>query len=224
MIHMTCACGKRMKAGPGLVGRSVKCPQCGASLVVPAVSTAPLRPASATSPTGPSPVVAATRRARISYTCPHCGSPLEADAIHAGSEARCGTCGGRTIVPNRRGGFVNPTVSCFAPATIPSAAANRGAISVPILISAIANLVLGIVWISTCFGAVLGVPMLVLSIFEFIHYSKSDELSSAKFASKAETLGILEVIEGLCLNLVSLVCGILVLIHVGKYRKQTGLR
>lgn len=62
--------------------------------------------------------------------------------------------------------------------------------------------------------------MFILCVFEFWLYGESDRLPPHKLASRAGTLGIFEIICGL-FNLVSFVCGIIVLINIGKYKRRS---
>jgi hypothetical protein len=110
---------------------------------------------------------------------------------------------------------VLPTVVSPANA-FPNATSNsRSAIKTCLLVSAIGNIVIGLFWLSSCFGVVFTVPMVILCIFEFTLYAKIDDLPVPVLVPKAKTLGIFEIIVGLA-NIVSLVCGILNLIHTGK--------
>lgn len=94
----------------------------------------------------------------------------------------------------------------------------RGLLTTPILISAIGNIVVGLIWFATVICFPIGIPMLILSIFEFIYYANSDRLSSEELIRRAGTLAVCEIVFGLC-NTVSLVCGILLLINKGKYER-----
>jgi hypothetical protein len=86
----------------------------------------------------------------------------------------------------------------------------RGA-AVPVLISAIGNILVGLFWIGTCFGAPLGIACIILCIFEFIFFANRESYNLEKFRTATLSLGIFEIIVGL-FNLISFVCGIIVLI------------
>ena len=98
-------------------------------------------------------------------------------------------------------------------------------ITLPILISAIANLVGGYLWLilSSCFAVFLTAPMLVLCAFEFIFFARAPQMSARDLDRRATTLGVFEIILGI-FNGVSFVCGILVLLHVMKLRGRVGRR
>ena len=125
----------------------------------------------------------------------------------AGEDIRCPSCGERTIVPR------------------PVARVTRvpSGITVPLLVSAIGNICVGLLWLSTCFGVVLTVPMAILCIFEFMLYAKAQRLGAEELAAKATTIAIFEIILGL-FNIVSLVCGIIVLVHVSQLREAASSR
>lgn len=95
---------------------------------------------------------------------------------------------------------------------------SRNGVKVPILISAISNIVVGLLWAGVflpCFGLIFTIPMFILCIFEFVLWSQADSLSGRKLGGKACTLGIFELIVGLA-NLPTMICGIIVLINSGK--------
>lgn len=115
----------------------------------------------------------------------------------------CGTCKSRMVPQNKIATQVN------APAL------GRPGIAVPLLISAIANLVIGIILATTCFGIIFAVPMWILCVFEFILYANVDQIHPVNLKSRATIIGICEIVVGL-LNMVSLVCGIILLIHASK--------
>lgn len=81
-----------------------------------------------------------------------------------------------------------------------------------ILVSAIANIVVGLIWLSLCFTFPLAICLWVLSAFEFTFYAKHKKKSLSRFRSDAFLLGVFEIIAGL-VNTVTLICGILTLIN-----------
>lgn len=93
------------------------------------------------------------------------------------------------------------------------------AIKVPILVSAIGNIVVACVYISTCLLAILAIPCIVLCVFEFILYVRADELRPRDFVKRAQNMAIAEVVVGL-INLVSLVCGIVILANAPTARRR----
>ena len=133
--------------------------------------------------------------------CPLCSEPIAMQAI------KCKHCGSMLIPVPQQSGIASPAVPT--------------GISTPVLVSAIGNVVLGLIWASTCFGVVLGVPMLIFSIFEFMLYSKMGRVSRSELAGSARTIGNCEIVFGL-FNLVSLICGIVLLINVSKFEAQSG--
>jgi hypothetical protein len=92
---------------------------------------------------------------------------------------------------------------------------SRDGIKVPVLISAISNIVVGLLWAATCFGLVFTIPMIVLCIFEFMLWSQADSLPVTQLSGRAKTLGIFEIVIGLA-NTPTLICGIIVLLNSGK--------
>jgi len=92
-------------------------------------------------------------------------------------------------------------------------------IKIPLLISAIGNIVVALLWLTTCFGFIFAVPMIVLCVFEFRLYAVADELPLDELTRRSKTLAIYEIIVGLA-NLVSLVCGILLMIHAPNVQRK----
>lgn len=84
-------------------------------------------------------------------------------------------------------------------------------INICILISGIGNILFGVFWISTLCGVVIGVPQIVLAIFELIYFSQADRKPLKAAVSQAKMLGALEIVSGL-FNLISFVCGIMVVV------------
>lgn len=111
------------------------------------------------------------------------------------------------------------------PPTGPSGltAAELRPVTLPILISAIANLVAGYLWLvlSSCFAVFLTAPMLVLCAFEFIYFARAPQMTARDIDRRGTTLGVFEIILGI-FNGVSFVCGILVLLNTMKLRERLG--
>ena len=99
--------------------------------------------------------------------------------------------------------------------TVNVASSGVSGITTPLLISAIGNIVIGLAWFSTCFGIVVAIPMFILCVFEFIVYAHASRTNRENLKSWAILIGILEIVVGL-FNLVSLICGIILLIHASK--------
>lgn len=91
-------------------------------------------------------------------------------------------------------------------------------VRVAILISAIFNILAAAGWAMTCFGIVLSVPLVVLAVFEFLRFAKLGSPPYSPQREKARVLGILEICTFLAGNLVSAVCGIVVLVFLEKLR------
>ena len=81
-----------------------------------------------------------------------------------------------------------------------------------VMASGIINIVVGSLLTITCYGSPIGIPMLILGIFELVHHSKRHSLPPYYYASSSITLGIFEIVIGL-FNVISLIMGIIVLGH-----------
>ena len=219
LITVSCpTCGKHFKAPDEAAGKTVTCPKCSARMMLPAPEPIPpsrtvARPVA---PGGrdyeaddeqPRPSRRSNRRladddyeeeddepARTKY-CHECGKRIRARA------EICPKCGVR-----------QPDDADDGPRR---SGKSRDGVKVPVLISAISNIVVGLIWASTCFGIVFTVPMVILCIFEFALWSKADGLSPRRLGGQAKTLAIFEIVVGLA-NTPTLICGIIVLINSGK--------
>lgn len=218
MIRFSCVkCGKLYRLADSFAGRKVKCGGCGYAFHAPAFVRArdadPPLPGPAADPfafLNPPPVAVPST---ISYPCPHCDTRLDIPGEHAGGEATCGACGGRTIVPNRSRAFPPATAPVASPG--PKLLPSYSGVTTPLLISAISNLVIGI--LTVCY--VVGIFFLLLCYFEFRFYAKSDTFKPHAFAGHARTIGVFEVVVGL-LNWFAFVCGIIVIINAGKIERR----
>ena len=84
-------------------------------------------------------------------------------------------------------------------------------VRVPMLIAGIFNCVVALSWFGTCFLFFLGIPLLVLGIFEIITFTKLGQSRAMQDANrgKAKTFAILDICSILLFNLPSMVCGII---------------
>lgn len=92
-------------------------------------------------------------------------------------------------------------------------------LTVPILVSATANLLAGYLWfLASCFGPFISAPLLVLATFELWTAVRTPR-EPEDLRRRATTLGLLELLAGV-FNLVSLVCGTLVLLNLGRVERN----
>lgn len=97
--------------------------------------------------------------------------------------------------------------------------AEIGMVRIPMLISAISNIIVGLFWASTIIGIVLAIPMWIVCVFEFVTHSRLDGRTRPAAAHGAVvTIGIFEILLGL-FNIISFICGILVLVGSGSLRR-----
>ncbi|HUY34347.1 MAG TPA: hypothetical protein VMV69_16495 [Pirellulales bacterium] len=126
--------------------------------------------------------------------CPFCAEQIAFNAI------KCKHCGSAILGSNQ-------------PDQVPSV------ITAPLLISAISNIVVALLWINASFiwdqPLVLLIPvaMIVLCVFEFALYAKADTLKPADLAKQVNRITLFEVVVGL-LNLVSFICGIVLSVNL----------
>jgi len=99
----------------------------------------------------------------------------------------------------------------------PAGGADPTPIRVAVLVSAIFNLLSAIAWAFTCFGLVLSVPLVVLAVFEILLFSRLGGSGPyAPLRGRVRLIGVLEICTILAGNLVSLICGIIVLAFLDK--------
>lgn len=101
------------------------------------------------------------------------------------------------------------------PGPVPS---DPSAVRAALLVSAIFNILTALGWAWTCVGIVLSVPLVILAIFEILHFSALGKPPYGPKRSRAQLLGILEICTILAGNLVSMICGIIVLAMLDKVR------
>lgn len=98
-------------------------------------------------------------------------------------------------------------------------------LKVPILISGIFDILIGLGYTSLGCPAVIGIPMFILGVFELIHFSKAGGARRRDYAQSAKSLAVCEIIIGL-FNVVSFICGIIVISKasavLSERRKRSG--
>ena len=93
-------------------------------------------------------------------------------------------------------------------------------VRIPMLISAIANIIVGLLWALSIVGIVLAIPMWVLCVFEFRAYGRLDRPPTKRTeVDHLRTLAIFEIAVGV-FNTVALVCGIISLVNHSSIRRQ----
>ena len=95
-------------------------------------------------------------------------------------------------------------------------------VKIPMLISGIFQCLLALSWFSTCFLFFIGIPLLVLGIFEIITFTKLNGSAEEqdKVRGTAKTFAILDVCSILALNLPSMICGIIQLVNHQQFDDQ----
>lgn len=197
-------CGGKFKAPDKAAGKYVRCPKCSARLSVPFVV----------------PTIAPIAIARPVTT--QRSDETEDDAVPM---KFCFECGRRI----RLRAEICPKCGVRQPVTDAHQSirsSSRNGIAVPLLISAILNVIGGLVWASaflwsltewpteqilTVITAVLSGLMGTLSVYEWLLWSKTDRLSPNDLSRRATSLGIRMCIVGLLTNPITLICGIIVL-------------
>lgn len=95
--------------------------------------------------------------------------------------------------------------------------ANRplNGVRIPLLISGIFHCINAVSWFSTCFLFFIGIPPLILGVFELITFGKLNSSREQQNAlrGRCRTYAILDICSILFFNLPSLICGIISLVH-----------
>jgi hypothetical protein len=136
---------------------------------------------------------------RAPQTCPHCGGTINA------ASGLCERCHAAA-----------PAMPAYG--SMPTGRTVLEGVTVPLLVSAISNVVFAVIWAFSCWGIVFAVPLIILCIFEFILYSNAAQMDRPQLASRAQVVAIFELIVGL-LNMVALICGIIVLVNCSKLKQ-----
>lgn len=102
--------------------------------------------------------------------------------------------------------------------------ANRplNGVRIPMLISGIFHCLTAISWFSTCFLFFMGIPLLVLGVFELITFGKLNTTREQQNAlqGKCKTYAILDICSIVLFNLPSMVCGIIALTNQNQFDKD----
>lgn len=175
MIRFLCpTCQKRLKAPDDGAGRKTSCPRCGQRMLVPAPPPPPAsinktlmgQLASSPAPGSIPPADVESDSLVLLGLTKH--DEVDDDNEHElGDTKYCHECG-RKI---RARAEICPKCGVRQhdlPVKMSRSSAWRSGIKVPVLISAISNIVVGLIWLSTCFGFVFTIPMVILCIFEFV--------------------------------------------------------
>jgi ribosomal protein L40E len=135
-------------------------------------------------------------------TCPDCGAEVSVDAT------RCRHCGARLDA---------------APGAAPVFDYPPTILTVPIIISAVWNVMTAIGWATMvpCIGLVIAVPYTVLAIFEVSTFVKAPAMPPHQLYRRCGPLGIFQIVLGLT-NLVPVVCGILLLAYRDRLHQYHG--
>ena len=169
--------------------------------------------------------------------CPHCHGAMDSPPELAGKWVACPLCRQQFVMPDSHfatsANYGVPAVASnpfgdvnqgyqqhYGPAGYPQRDVLSG-IKVPILVSGIMNAIVAVIWLFTCFGVIVTIPLSILCIFEFIYFSSADQMPRQKAIGDGRTLAIFEIVLGvLFLNMVSLVCGIIALVNANQADRQ----
>jgi hypothetical protein len=136
--------------------------------------------------------------------CPHCRAELLIDPQVAGDVVSCPQCNGRFQSPIPQAPAAYPPGGSFGGQLHPG-------VKICVLISGIWNLLAGLAWIATLCAAFIGIPQVILGVFELVFVAQVDRMSLQNARSQSQVLAVFQIISGL-FNFVSLVCGILILV------------
>lgn len=91
-------------------------------------------------------------------------------------------------------------------------------ITIPLLISAVSNILFGFAWLYTCVGVVIAIPMFILSAKEFQLYGRIGTRPIQENAASIDNLANWQIALGIFLNIPTLICGIVLKANAGKIR------
>ena len=97
-------------------------------------------------------------------------------------------------------------------------------VRIPMLISGSFHCINALGWFSTCFLFFIGIPPLVLGIFEIITFVKLNAPTEQqdKLRGTAKTFAILDICSILLFNLPSMICGIIGLVNNKQFDPPLG--
>lgn len=154
----------------------------------------------------------------ISFDCPYCQAALEAATSQAGESLSCPHCDGVFLVPIPIAGKMSGS------ATGGRSSGYKGrwppsAVMTPLQVSAIANLVVGGLYVLSLCGSFIGAGLVILGFYELKLHKEARRHSPAVFLEKASQLAIFEILAGL-FNIISLPCGIINMIQTSKLKDE----
>ncbi|GJM20020.1 MAG: hypothetical protein DHS20C14_22330 [Phycisphaeraceae bacterium] len=91
-------------------------------------------------------------------------------------------------------------------------------IKIPILISAIFNVLIALAWLPFCVTIVISIPLIALAVFEFMLFTKlnAPDVDPPSLKGRTQIIAILEICTILVGSVPNLICGILVLVNLNK--------
>lgn len=104
----------------------------------------------------------------------------------------------------------------------PAGAGAPNIIRIPILISAIVNCLVALSWLATCFMFFMGIPLIVLAVFEFLLFAKLGDPNYAQHKPRIKLISILEMCSIFFLSIGGLVCGIIVFTNLKQIPDEPG--
>lgn len=131
--------------------------------------------------------------------CPFCAEEIAAEAI------KCKHCGSMLD-----GSSATAPVFDYPPTTL----------TMPILVSAVWNLMTAATWaiVIPCIGLLFAIPYGVLAAFEISTFQRAPEISPDELHDRCGWLGGFQILLGLT-NIVPVVCGVLLLVYRDKLRE-----
>ena len=230
-IQVACPqCRTLLEVDGCYVGREVQCSECKKVFVTTAV---PPESENQQEPPVRAQAVDSAPPGRMTY-CRNCGAVVAPQAFACMGCGRtptngvkfCQNCGATTPDPEAvvclRCGAATSRVSSRQVGYASLGPWPPNVLTTCLLISAIVNFVMGGIYILSFFGVIIGIPMIVLGIFELRLRSQAMQSPPGEVLPKVQLFAILEIIAGV-LNLGSLPCGILLLVFLPRMNREAGM-
>lgn len=156
--------------------------------------------------------------------CPHCRAAITNDGSLSGMHVACPKCANSFEMPPI-GAAVSPPIGGspvnYSPAMVSPQIAltpTESTIRTLLLVSAVSNVLFGLLLILSIIGFPFGAALIALAVFEVLTYFKMEREPVSRLVSQIRLLAIFDIVTIVCFNIPSAVCGLVTLVNLPKCR------